>query len=170
MSDRLQQRLAEIGAPADVRLLASELAALAFRDPLTGVYNRRFFEETLAQQLETARRYGRELSLVLLDIDRFKQINDTGGHQAGDEILRNFSRILQQTVRKADVVCRTGGDEFAVILPETSLCNARKFTERFLKSLEGSLGIRACAGTAALPSDDLFKDADALLLTEKRSR
>lgn len=170
MFDQLQRRLAEIGAPADVRLLADELAVTALRDPLTGVYNRRFFDESFAQQIEAARRYGRELSLMVLDIDRFKQINDTGGHPAGDQILREFARLLQQTVRKADMVCRIGGDEFAVILPETALGSAGKLAERFLGVLEQTPGIRACAGVAALPSEDLFAEADASLLAQKQFR
>ena len=95
----------------------------ATRDWLTGLHNRRYFEETLSDHIEAASRYNRELSLVLFDIDRFKQINDTHGHEAGDEVLRQFADILKMTARKADIVCRFGGDEFAVILPETGMAN-----------------------------------------------
>jgi GGDEF domain-containing protein len=163
MPDRLQRRLAEIGAPADVCALAAELAEQAVRDPLTGLYNRRFFDEALAQNIEAARRYGRELSLVLFDLDNFKQINDTCGHQAGDEMLKIFARRLQETVRKADIVCRIGGDEFAVILPETGFFNVPNFLNRLGNN-------NATAGAAALPSENLFADADAVLRAAKPTR
>jgi diguanylate cyclase (GGDEF)-like protein len=163
MPDRLQRRLAEIGAPADVCALAAELAEQAVRDSLTGLYNRRFFDAALAKNIEAARRYGRELSLVLFDLDNFKQINDTCGHQAGDEVLKNFARVLQETVRKADIVCRIGGDEFAVILPETGLANVPNFLSRLGNN-------NATAGVAALPSENLFADADSVLRAAKPTR
>jgi diguanylate cyclase (GGDEF)-like protein len=182
--DRLQRRLAEIGAPADVRTLAAELAEQTVRDPLTGLYNRRFFDEALAQNIETARRYGRDLSLVLFDLDRFKTVNDTCGHEAGDAVLKTFAQLLLETARKADIVCRIGGDEFAVILPETGLSKVWKFNDRFFRTLEKTartfptLGkteqkisnhwkLSASAGLAALPSDTLFADADSELLAAK---
>jgi len=159
----------------------------ATRDWLTGLYNRRYFEETLADHIETATRYNRELSLVLFDLDDFKQINDTHGHDAGDEALRKFADLLKESARKADIVCRHGGDEFAVILPETNLTNARQFAERILLSLEeiswrgaglcvqGSEGaasppiqISTTTGIAALPCENLVAAADADLLARKK--
>jgi diguanylate cyclase (GGDEF)-like protein len=178
MPNRLQRRLAEIGAPADVLALAAELAEQAVRDPLTGLCNRRFFDEALAQNIETARRYNRPLSLVLFDLDDLKQLNDTGGHEAGDAALKTFAQILQKTARKADIVCRIGGDEFAVILPETERSNVRKITDRFFRCLEtGEAGsfkisnhwkLSASAGAAALPAENLFAAADSELLKAKR--
>jgi diguanylate cyclase (GGDEF)-like protein len=183
MPDRLQRRLAEIGAPSDVRELAAELAEQAVRDPLTGLYNRRFFDEALAQNIETARRYGRELTLVLFDLDRFKEVNDTLGHEAGDTVLKTFSRLLVENARKADIICRIGGDEFAVLLPETGLSKVRNFVSRFFQCLEKTsvdfptLGnersnpwkLSASAGAAALPAENLFGDADAELLAAKKA-
>ncbi len=151
MPDPLQRRLAEIGAPADVRELAAALAEQAVRDPLTGLYNRRFFDETLAQQIETARRYGRELSLVLFDLDRFKEVNDTLGHQAGDTVLKTFARLLLATARKADFVCRIGGDEFAVLLPETEISKARKMIDRVLSRLKETFLFENTKNTFGIP-------------------
>ena len=176
MPDRLQRRLAEIGAPADVCELAAQLAEQAVRDPLTGLYNRRFFDEALTQNIEAARRYGRELSLVLFDLDGFKQINDTCGHQAGDEALKFFAKLLQETARKADIVCRIGGDEFAVILPETEFSKIRNFTDRIFQGLESAGGrpnigkIKSSAGAAAFPAENLFAAADSALRATKPAR
>ena len=173
MSTSLQKRLEEIGAPDDVKALAAELAEQAVRDPLTGLYNRRFFDEALARNIETARRYDRNLSLVLFDLDDFKVINDCFGHEAGDEALRVFARILQQTARAADLVCRMGGDEFAVLLPETEMSKVQIFIDRFFRALEaGCAGLiekalSASCGVAALPSENLFGDADRALLAAK---
>ena len=138
----------------------------ATRDWLTGLYNRRYFEDTLADHIESANRYGRELSLVLFDLNRFKQINDTEGHEAGDRVLRDFAAKLKADARAADIVCRFGGDEFAVILPETSESDARVFAERVLQNGEPA----ATAGVASLPSENLTADADADLLARKRER
>ncbi|MDH3346454.1 MAG: GGDEF domain-containing protein, partial [Kiritimatiellaceae bacterium] len=131
------------------------------------------FDESLHQNIEMARRYSRELSLVLFDLDRLKQINDAQGHEAGDTALKTFADMLKKTARAADLVCRIGGDEFAVILPETDLSKVCKFTDRFfqtLKSTESELGVSASVGVAALPSDNLFASADAELLAAKRRR
>ncbi len=150
----------EINLPLWIAFMA--LAEQATRDPLTGLYNRRYFEDTLADHVEAAKRYGRELSLVLFDLDDFKRINDTQGHPAGDDALRHFADQLKATARKADIVCRHGGDEFAVILPETS----REQAERFVERVAGN----ATAGIAALPCDNLVAAADADLLAMKKRK
>ena len=141
------------------------LSDQATRDGLTNLYNRRYFEETLADHIESAKRYDRELSLVIFDIDRFKQINDSNGHRAGDLALKDFATRLTTTARSADIVCRIGGDEFAVILPETGILNARTFAERVTSS---QIHPTVTAGTAALPDPDLFDRADADLIAKKR--
>ncbi len=135
----------------------------ATHDWLTGLRNRRYFEETLADHMAAATRYDRELALVLFDLDDFKQINDTHGHAAGDDALRQFADCLKKSARKADIVCRFGGDEFAVLLPETSKSSAEKLVDRVLKETP----LPATAGLAALPCDDLVATADADLLEKK---
>ena len=143
------------------------LAQQATRDHLTGLYNRRYFDEALADQVEIARRYQRELSLVLLDLNGFKQINDTLGHEAGDELLRQFSGQLNACIRKADIACRFGGDEFAVILPETSEAQALQLVGRLEKKISIP-SVSFAAGVASLPCSNLMAEADAALASAKR--
>jgi diguanylate cyclase (GGDEF)-like protein len=140
------------------------LCEQATRDWLTGLYNRRYFEETLADHIESAKRYDRKLSLVIFDIDNFKTINDVNGHDEGDSALRHFSEILRVTARSADIICRIGGDEFAVILPETGSSNAWKFVERVQAKQKFPT---VTAGVAALPSENLSKAADEDLIARK---
>ncbi len=103
---------------------------LAITDPLTGLYNRRYFMEQLEQEFKRSRRYERDLSLLMIDIDFFKRINDTFGHQTGDLVLRKISSIVESQLRDADLAFRFGGEEFMVILPETSLQDASNVAER----------------------------------------
>ena len=141
------------------------LSEQATRDGLTGLYNRRYFEETLSDHNETAKRYDRPLCLVLFDIDQFKQINDANGHSEGDSVLKHFAEVLISTARAADIVCRIGGDEFAVLLPETEISNAWKFVERVIAKQKFPT---VTAGAAARPSADLFQEADADLMARKK--
>lgn len=141
----------------------------AQRDGLTGLYNRRFFNETLKDHIESARRYARPLSLILLDIDQFKQINDTQGHTAGDAALKHLATCLQKTARKADMICRYGGDEFAILLPETEKDGAHHFIERLQHRLKQSTPvISISAGIASFPDAPLLEHADRELLQAKQ--
>jgi diguanylate cyclase (GGDEF)-like protein len=102
-------------ALANVKLREA-LRQQSIRDPLTGLFNRRYMEETLVRELRRAQRTGQEVTVLLLDIDHFKHFNDTFGHPAGDELLKGVSAALQSGVRAEDVVCRFGGEEFVIIL------------------------------------------------------
>lgn len=110
----------------DLDLLRSQ----AYFDALTGCYNRRGFDERLQVELKRGERYGRPTALMLVDLDGFKRINDELGHQAGDHVLRRFAELLSGTFRNTDVISRYGGDEFAVIFPETSSADAGRLAER----------------------------------------
>jgi diguanylate cyclase (GGDEF)-like protein len=115
----------------------SRLIELASIDELTGVSNRRSFVERSNAELERAHRYGRPVSLMLLDIDHFKQVNDTHGHAAGDDVLKAVSQTLGKGLRSSDVLGRIGGEEFAALLPETEVVRAAEVAERLRKAVEG---------------------------------
>jgi diguanylate cyclase (GGDEF)-like protein len=109
---------------------------LAKLDSLTGLYNHRFFQDRLGEEIKRSKRYERPVALMLLDIDHFKDFNDTHGHQTGDAILRVVSRLLMESSRVEDVVARYGGEEFAVILPETASDGAEMYAGRVRRVLE----------------------------------
>lgn len=114
------------------------LLRFALYDQLTEVYNRRFLEEYLRKELERSRREGYPLTLVMLDIDHFKAINDRYGHVFGDEVLRMVARTLQESLRSSDVVARYGGDEFVLVLPRAKEEDARKVMDRVSRNLKGA--------------------------------
>ena len=111
---------------------------LARTDFLTGMHNRRSFYDLCEAPFELARRHGQELAVILFDIDRFKKINDEHGHAVGDEVLRNLSRIVSATCRASDVAGRVGGEEFAILLPQTNARNAHELAERLRELMEQS--------------------------------
>src|SRR3989449_1743351 len=121
-----QQRLAVTAAGhialalANLRLRET-LRMQSIRDPLTGLFNRRYMEESLARELRRAARNQRRLGAIMLDLDRFKRFNDTFGHEAGDTLLRELGEFLRSRTRGEDIACRYGGEEFVVILPEASM-------------------------------------------------
>jgi diguanylate cyclase (GGDEF)-like protein len=127
-ADRRPDAITRVGLAYNrVRL---HLASLVLTDPLTGCLNRRGFDQALAREVARALRSGSELALLALDLDHFKMINDTYGHQAGDEVLRAAGALLNQAARGGDVVARTGGEEFAVLLPDTDAAGAFQFAMR----------------------------------------
>ncbi len=151
---------------------------LAYTDGLTGVHNRRFFEERIAQEIERSRRYPGPLSVMMVDIDRFKELNDEFGHVVGDEVLRQVANIFVEQLRKIDIVSRYGGEEFAVIVPETSGEAARQVAEKLRQVIEqwrfAGVGraVTVSIGVAELPvqggtRDQLVRAADAALYQAK---
>src|SRR4029079_8488072 len=145
-------------------------------DALTGLHNRRYFHETLARETARAQRYNRRLALIVFDLDNFKSINDRIGHLAGDSVLAEIAERVREVVRHADIACRVGGDEFAVILPESTLADAEQLSRR-IKSAVSSRPISHAgqlllsAGIAELrPQDDpvaFFQRADDALYRAK---
>jgi len=113
-----------------------KLREMAFRDGLTGLYNYRYFQDLMDREVSRAMRYQLALSLMLFDIDHFKKVNDTYGHPAGDEVLRQLAGLVQETMRVTDIVVRYGGEEFAVILPSTDVAGCRVFATRLRRRVE----------------------------------
>jgi diguanylate cyclase (GGDEF)-like protein len=152
-----------------------EQASEARIDSLTGLANRRALEEVLAAEISRAHRFTHELAVVLLDLDRFKEINDSFGHAAGDVMLRAVSRLLISLARQGDTVARWGGEEFVVVLPETDLAGAHRFAERLRRTIEAqSVGemktSTSCGVATMLPEDDveeLLSAADRALYQAK---
>jgi diguanylate cyclase (GGDEF)-like protein len=113
----------------NLRAANEENRRLSVTDPLTGAYNRRYLMEQLPHELERSARYAHSLSLLMCDVDHFKKINDTHGHQAGDEVLKTVVGSLRQKIRSTDWIARYGGEEFVIVLPETSATNAAKVAD-----------------------------------------
>lgn len=160
--DALQQALVrERKLLAKLRRDNQQLQRLAATDALTHLQNTRSFQDILDHQFRTAKRYNRRLSLLAIDVDFFKRVNDVHGHPAGDFILRELASILTSSVRESDVVCRTGGEEFSVILPEADALQAAAFAERIRSVTEAReflvhaqpLRITVSLGLATFPTD-----------------
>ena len=152
-----------------VERLVAELRLAAATDPLTGLLNRRAFGERSARELARARRTGEPFAALLIDIDRFKEINDRQGHAAGDAALVALARMLTGELREIDSVARLGGDEFAVLLPVTGATGARSTAARLLELSEIPISIgTAVYGLDGLTADELARAADAALYAAKR--
>ncbi len=168
-----------------LRQSVQQSVEMAFYDPLTGLNNRRFLERRLPAMIETAHRRGAPLAMMILDIDHFKHINDSYGHEAGDLVLKGFAAELQQIVRGGDLVCRLGGEEFVVAMPGVDAPHATRMAERARRTIEnmefpiptasGSVSITVSIGLADLrgeqDSAELYRRADrALYLSKSEGR
>ena len=153
---------------------------LAYLDGLTGIFNRRFFELRIAEELERARRFNTGMAVIMVDIDQFKRLNDEFGHLLGDEVLRQVSSIFHQQLRKIDVVCRYGGEEFAILLAQTNQQHALGVAEKLRRMVETwqfpgvPRPVTISAGTATSPDhgttrDELVKAADLGLYAAKQA-
>jgi len=154
-----------------------EARQLAETDALTGLFNQRYFHETLRREVLRAQRYGRNLALIVFDLDDFKLINDRIGHLAGDSVLAQAAERVRDSARSVDIACRAGGDEFAVIMPESSTTDAELLFRRVSEAVRttsfgaGGQRLRVSAGIAELGHGDtaasLFERADAALYRAK---
>jgi len=169
-----------------LRAAKVQLERLSITDGLTGLYNHRHFEERLAEEFRRSQRYSDPVSLMMLDLDHFKEVNDRFGHPFGDRVLRGTAALIRTSIRDPDICARYGGEEFAVILPKTHLQGALTVAERMFKALrgkryavegaageQGALAVTASVGIAVFPSKDvsspelLVKCADAALYRAK---
>ncbi len=120
---------------AALRQSLSELSELVRTDPLTGLANYRYFSQAMEQELERTQRSGQPTTLIMLDIDHFKKVNDQWGHEVGNQALKHLAQLIVQTVRKLDIACRYGGEEFAIILPNTTLPASIPVAERLCQTI-----------------------------------
>lgn len=165
-----------------LRKANSQLEQLAFLDGLTGLYNHRYFQENLTKELKRSKRYNRSFSLIMFDIDHFKQVNDTFGHPAGDQVLTNMAEQMGQSVRPNDILARYGGEEFVAILPETGSAGLERCAERLRLCVESlttvvrdtSIQVTiSCGGTVFNPAmseitkQDLIDTIDRALYQSK---
>lgn len=188
MFETIEQQASEINSFAtrldaaykELESTNSKLKETSFRDEVTGLYNRRFFTIRLEEEISRHRRFNHPVSIVLLDLDGFKAVNDELGHSVGDDTLRDVSQILGKHSRGINVCSRYGGDEFAVLLVETSKAGARLYAERIRdvigrfrfahgKAVTASLGIASLPDDDVSTAEDLFKMADEALYAAKRA-
>jgi diguanylate cyclase (GGDEF)-like protein len=159
---------------------SAQLKEFSFKDEVTGLYNRRFFSIRLEEEVSRYRRFNHPVSVVLLDLDGFKAVNDDLGHGAGDETLRAMAEILLKQSRGINVICRYGGDEFAVLLVETSKGGARLYADRIRyvlstwtfahgRRVTASFGIASLPEDVAPAADELIRAADEALYAAKRA-
>jgi two-component system chemotaxis response regulator CheY len=159
--------------------LTKTVSRLARTDELTGLHNRRSFNESVTLALSAARRHGRPLSIISIDLDHFKKVNDTFGHSVGDRVLTEFSNLLKELVRVEDIASRWGGEEFIILLPDTSREEAATLAERIRISFEkqsnctAPLTVTASFGVAQLQNgeneDDLIRRVDNALYAAKHN-
>lgn len=174
-TERLAQELSDAN---------SRLNDLVYTDSLTGLFNHRYFQEHLKTELARARRYNFSVSLIVFDIDHFKKVNDSYGHPAGDQVLKNIATAIKETIRPSDVIARYGGEEFAVILPQTDIAGIKIFAARIRRCVEGVIteyedkrimvtislgGTTFSPDQSEISKDSLFETADRALYISKNN-
>lgn len=166
----------------ELAIYEKKLASMAQRDGLTGIFNRRHLENHLDTEFERFSRYGRSLSLILMDLDHFKIVNDKYGHPAGDGVLKSFAALLEQRVRAIDILGRYGGEEFCILLPETDIREASELADELVRTTDAtvfkykeevipvtaSAGISICTAAMQTPKD-LIESADQALYEAKNT-
>ena len=164
-----------------LRCRVDELSALVHTDTLAGLFNYRHFSMVLEQELERTRRSGKPTSLIMLDLDHFKQVNDRWGHESGNRVLRQTGELITQILRRLDIPCRYGGEEFALLLPATPLARAVQVAERLRQALsatpveleETKLAVTASSGVnvylrnSRITAEQFVKETDAYLYQAK---
>lgn len=157
------------------------LLAISHTDHLTGLYNRRYLEEVLEREFQRTLRKGNNLAVMIMDIDHFKTVNDTYGHQQGDSVLCKVAALFQRVLRDYDIAARFGGEEFIAVIPEASLSEACKIAERIRKSIEemkfnvgtknirvtASFGVSACPAEGINSAESMIREADKALYSAK---
>ncbi len=153
-----------------------KIEQISITDPLTGIFNRRYYDQKIKEEISSAKRYDFPLSLVMLDIDFFKKINDDYGHDTGDEVLKEYTNLISSLLRNGDKVCRIGGEEFAVILPHITVNEAAKVAEKLRTSIEKhkkilpiTMSFGAVQYIKGESTDSIFKRADNALYEAKNS-
>ncbi|WP_022663216.1 sensor domain-containing diguanylate cyclase [Paucidesulfovibrio longus] len=171
----LKSAVRHLGLALNNARLYREVKIRADRDGLTKLHNRQTFDRRLAVELKRSQRYGNSLALLMVDLDHFKQVNDTHGHAAGDMVLREVGALLQDSVRSCDIAARFGGEEFALLLPHTHEADAWKLADRIRRRIEKlrynyagkSLSITASIGVSSLAPGCLDKENDLLLRADQ---
>ena len=184
---RIQTGLRVLKLEQSLKQANEEIRALSYTDPLTGLYNRGYLNENLPREINRSLRYSHPLHIIMCDIDRFKAVNDTYGHQVGDGVLRSFAELMNNSVRhKVDWVARYGGEEFVLVLPETDALGAETVSERLRGAIEkkrfhaqgksiritasfGISGFRPNPSHRSLSPDTLLVEADQSLLKAKQA-
>lgn len=155
----------------------NSLYDMATKDDKTGLYNMRFFDTILEHEIKRVERYKKDLSIVIIDADNFKQINDNYGHRQGDTVLLRIAKVIKENTRKSDVLARFGGEEFVILLPNTEVRKALRISERLRKKIMIDkelfrIGVTISIGISNFEPNDniatLFEKADKALLTAKR--
>jgi diguanylate cyclase (GGDEF)-like protein len=167
---------------AEIERLQENLRKQALRDPLTGLYNRRYLSEAIEREISTAKREEKDLSVIAIDLDHFKDVNDTFGHQVGDQYLIIFAALLRSRIRKSDIACRYGGEEFLLVLPGISLEDAVKRSEEIRREYANTTlpgrginkKVTISIGIATYPlhgkeSEDIIVKADKALYMSKEN-